>query len=447
MDEKDFIQDFPECATEPNSAFNSILSRINTDWLNILTHGDQSVKLDGIISTLKSRYKDPYNQIRPAVEDIFNAFRFTHLGKIKVVILGQDPYYSERHAHGLSFSSKQSNVPKSLQTIFNCLLKQGFIKTKPLPYSPQGVQGTGPADLTSWAAQGVLLLNTALTTEEGKANAHVDLWSSYMDNLITLISAAYEQAGLKIVWMLWGKVAQAKRPRIVGHHYILEFMHPAAYCDWSECPTFKQHADIVSQPGGERLKIDWDSINHPNDVMVEAFTDGSTNPNIAGPEAISGYAVMIVKCYSDIKARNCWGNPTSNAPYWTTNNRAEGQALLDLFTKVKEIPTKNRELLHIVMDSEFWINMIFEFMPKWKPEDFSAKKNPDLTIPIWNAYKELMGQGTMITITHVPSHGKKLWHKEPADSWRFYCSKYNGFVDNMAKEARTKLKPGTVIWQ
>jgi hypothetical protein len=99
------------------------------------------------------------------------------------------------------------------------------------------------------------------------------------------------------------------------------------------------------------------------------------------------------------------------------------------------------------MDSEFWINMVFDFMPRWKPEDFNQKKNPDLTVPIWNTYKELIAQGTMITITHVPSHGKKLWNKEPVDSWRFYCYKYNGFVDEMAKDARTKLKPGMVMWQ
>lgn len=441
MDEKDFDTDLPEeCLPASVNNFSKILVRINMDWKNILLFGNQSVRLDGIINNLRSKYKDPYNEIRPPVEDIFNAFRFTHVSQVKVVILGQDPYYAERHAHGLSFSSRQSNIPKSLNTIFNCMVKQGFLTSKPT--------GPNPADLTSWAAQGVLLLNTALTAEYGKAEAHVDLWASYTDQLISDISGAYHGAGMKIVWVLWGKVAQAKRSKIIGQHYILEFSHPASYCDWSECPTFKQHQQLTEQPGNERLKINWASILTPTNNIIEAFTDGSTNPNKACPEARSGYSIMIVKAHPDIKERNCWGNPESKAPYWTTNIRAEGQALLTLLERVHTYPKEQRQLLSVIMDCEFWIEMIYEYMPNWERTklDFNTKKNPDITVPLWKKYKELLAEGTMINISHVPSHGKQLWGKEPENSWRFYCYRYNSFVDQMAKEARTHLTPGQIRW-
>ncbi len=441
MDEKDFVvEGFEECLPVAVNNFNKILARINMDWKNILTFGNQSVRLDGIISHLRGRYKDPYNEIRPAVEDIFNAFRFTHVSQVKVVILGQDPYYAERHAHGLSFSSRQSNIPKSLSTIFNCMVKQGFLSAKP--------NTANPADLTSWAAQGVLLLNTALTAEFGKAEEHVDLWKGYTDQLISDISSAYAAANLKIVWVLWGKVAQSKRPNIKGEHYILEYSHPASYCDWSQCPTFKQHQEIADQPGNERLKINWNSILEPNNNVIEAFTDGSTNPNKACPEARSGYSIMITKCHPSIQPRNCWANPESKEPYWTTNIRAEGQALLTLLEKVHAVPREQRQLLSIVMDCEFWIDMIYDYMPNWDrlKLDFNTKKNPDITIPLWKKYSQILGEGTMINISHVPSHGKQLWGKEPSNSWRFYCYRYNSFVDQMAKDAREQLTPGQIRW-
>lgn len=414
--------------------FAGILERINPYWMRILTMGNQSITLDGIISQLRAKYKDPYNEIRPDVPDIFNAFRYTHISKIKVIILGQDPYYTERHAHGLAFSSKSQTIPKSLNTIFNCMLKQGFLKSKP-----------ANADLTAWAANGVLLLNTALTTEYGNASAHIDLWASYTDTLISDISRAYAERGCKIVWMLWGKIAQAKRSKIVGDHHIFEYCHPAAYCDWSECPTFRQAYDVMTTAG--QTPINWESINEQSNV-IEAFTDGSTNPNIAGPEAKSGFSVFITKCASDIKGRNCWGNPTSCAPFWTTNIRAEGQALLELFKKVEGLPKEQRELLHVIADCEFWIDMIYEYMPTWErtKTPFEERKNSDLTKPIWELYNRLYLSGTSIMISHVPSHGKKLWGREPITSWRFYCYKGNEIADQMAKTAREQLTPGTIIW-
>lgn len=152
-------------------------------------------------------------KILPVPENIYNAMHMTPLDDVKVVILGQDPYPSGGHAHGLAFSSLQEKLPASLKNIFQELEKD------------LGIKRTNGC-LYEWAAQGILLLNTVLTVEEGRPNSHRGLgWESLTDEIIKTVNG-YHKFG--IVFVLWGKQAQAKKSLMdTSKHNIIESSHPS----------------------------------------------------------------------------------------------------------------------------------------------------------------------------------------------------------------------------
>ena len=131
-----------------------LFSDIEKNWLKLLTGNNLKKPLINAINVLE---KGDIKQITPCPNDIFNFTRRTRLGSIKVIIIGQDPYPKQGDAHGYSFSSLSKKVPGSLRNIYKCLLKSGLINE--IPRS---------SDLTKWADQGVLLLNSSLTTLVGK---------------------------------------------------------------------------------------------------------------------------------------------------------------------------------------------------------------------------------------------------------------------------------------
>jgi uracil-DNA glycosylase len=150
----------------------------------------------------------------PSSGDIFAAFHLTPYEKVKVVILGQDPYHQPGQANGLCFSVPQDvlKLPPSLRNIHAAMARDGF--TPP----PHG-------DLTEWARQGILLLNTALTVRGGEANSHAKQWRQFTDAVITKLSDRQRPA----VFVLWGKAAQRKRDLInEKRHVVLTAPHPAA---------------------------------------------------------------------------------------------------------------------------------------------------------------------------------------------------------------------------
>lgn len=154
--------------------------------------------------------------VYPKKENIFNALQLTDYDKVKVVILGQDPYHGPNQAHGLSFSvEKGQKLPPSLKNMMK-ELQQDI-----------GCEIPEHGDLTPWAKQGVLLLNTVLTVQAGKANSHKGQgWEQFTDAIIEEL-ANREQP---IVFLLWGKPAQSKRTlieRISGNHIILQSPHPS----------------------------------------------------------------------------------------------------------------------------------------------------------------------------------------------------------------------------
>lgn len=150
--------------------------------------------------------------VLPAPDDIFNALTLTPLDRVKVVILGQDPYPTPGDANGLAFSYVgPRRLPASLKVILAELTEPG---AKP-----------AAGDLTPWARQGVLLLNAALTVEAGKAGAHLRLgWSALTDQAVAAVSARAEPA----VFLLWGAQARARAALVdTGRHGVIETGHPS----------------------------------------------------------------------------------------------------------------------------------------------------------------------------------------------------------------------------
>ncbi len=197
-------------------------------------------------SQLKSFLVDEKKQhsIYPPGQLIFNAFNQTPFDKVKVVILGQDPYHGRGQAHGLSFSVPDGvQPPPSLQNIF----KEINTDTgTPIPQS---------GNLTRWAEQGVLLLNAILTVRAGQASSHREHgWEQFTDSVIQKISE--HKSG--VVFLLWGKFARSKKVLInSSKHLILEAPHPSPYsADYGffGCKHFSKANEYLVKIGSDAIE-------------------------------------------------------------------------------------------------------------------------------------------------------------------------------------------------
>ena len=187
---------------------------IGNDWDKVL---EEEFKKDYFIK-IKEFVEEEYNTktIYPPKEEIFNAFKLCPIDNVKVVILGQDPYHEALQAHGLAFSTPEGRpIPRSLKNIFKEINAEYDF---PIPQS---------GCLEKWAKQGVFLLNTVLTVEEGNANSHSDCgWQTFTDNVIKLLNDQRQA----IVFMLWGKQAEKKKELITNpNHLVLITSHPSPF--------------------------------------------------------------------------------------------------------------------------------------------------------------------------------------------------------------------------
>lgn len=170
--------------------------------------------------------------IFPTQDQIFRALELTPFYRVKVVLLGQDPYHGAGQAHGLAFSVPDGiKTPPSLRNIFKEITTDIYA----------GLNSTMSTDLTRWAQQGVLLLNAALTVEAAKAGSHQDLgWHKITDQIVAELSAQRQQ----LVFLLWGKHAQKKGALIDGNkHLVLKTVHPSplsAYRGFFGCRHFSR---------------------------------------------------------------------------------------------------------------------------------------------------------------------------------------------------------------
>lgn len=220
------------------------MAMIQNDWLDSIQEEFHKPYYRELYQFIREEYTTKI--IYPPAEDIFNAFHFTPLSKVKVLILGQDPYHNDHQAHGLSFSvpPDQKDIPPSLQNIYKEL------------QDDLGCRIPNNGYLKKWADQGVLMLNTVLTVRAHQANSHQGKgWEQFTD---AVISAVNEQ-DRPIVFMLWGRPAQSKIPMLHNpKHLILKAPHPSplsAYRGFFGCRHFSQANQFLSEHGVE--PIDW----------------------------------------------------------------------------------------------------------------------------------------------------------------------------------------------
>ena len=223
--------------------------QLNSDWKTFLKEEIKSDDFKKIISELSAERK--HHTIFPENEMIFNAFNQTNIDELKVVILGQDPYHGKGQAHGLSFSVPEGvKTPPSLRNIFKELKSD-----LNLPISNNG-------NLSTWAEQGVLLLNSTLTVREKEAGSHQKIgWEIFTDSIIKKISDKKEG----IIFLLWGAFAQRKSALIDKEkHHILTAAHPSpfsAYRGFLGCKHFSKTNKILIN--NNKQPINWKLCSEP----------------------------------------------------------------------------------------------------------------------------------------------------------------------------------------
>ncbi len=223
--------------------YNRCMVNFDNDWDNILDGEFNKEYYVKLRKFLVEEYKSKV--IYPDMYDIFNALKYSSYADTKVVILGQDPYHEPGQAHGLCFSVKKG-VPKppSLVNIFKEL------------QSDLGIRPPDHGQLTSWAKQGVLLLNTCLTVRQGQANSHRNKgWEIFTDQVIKNLNEKEEP----VVFILWGNNARSKSQLITNpKHLIIESVHPSplsASRGFFGGKYFSRANDFLAQQG--RDIIDW----------------------------------------------------------------------------------------------------------------------------------------------------------------------------------------------
>ena len=217
------------------------MGMIQNDWLEPLKPEFSKPYYKELYQKVQEEYNT--RLIFPPAEDIFNAFDFTPLSEVKVVILGQDPYHGDGQAHGLCFSVKpEVDTPPSLVNIYKEL------------QSDVGCYVPNNGYLEKWAKQGVLLLNTVLTVRAHQANSHRGIgWEQFTDAAIR----ALNEQDRPIVFLLWGKPAQTKKSMLHNSkHLILTAPHPSplsAHRGFFGCKHFSQTNAFLKEHGLEPI--------------------------------------------------------------------------------------------------------------------------------------------------------------------------------------------------
>ncbi len=218
--------------------------KIEESWKEVLKEEFDKIYFQHIISFLKAE-KASGKIIFPPGTLIFNAFQQTPFPKVKVVILGQDPYHNKGQAHGLSFSVPDGIIPPpSLINIFKELKND------------LGIEIYGTGNLEKWAWQGVLLLNATLTVRQNEPGSHSRIgWLQFTDQVIQKISGGKKG----IIFLLWGKFAQEKQSLIdETRHFVLKAAHPSPFSaanGFFGCKHFSKTNDLLVKQ--QKSPIDW----------------------------------------------------------------------------------------------------------------------------------------------------------------------------------------------
>ena len=223
------------------------MSAISNDWLEPLSPEFKKPYYKNLYESVKKEYSS--HVVYPPADDIFNAFDFTPLSEVKVVIIGQDPYHEPGQAHGLCFSVKPGvKIPPSLVNIYKEL------------NDDLGCYIPNNGYLEKWARQGVLMLNNVLTVRAHEANSHKDLgWEQFTDAAIDVLN----KQDRPIVFLLWGSPAARKCAKLNNpNHLILKAPHPSplsAYRGFFGCKHFSKANEFLKSKG--LAPIDWQIEN------------------------------------------------------------------------------------------------------------------------------------------------------------------------------------------
>ena len=217
--------------------------KICKNWYKILKDEFEKPYFKNLLNFLTKEYSTC--TVYPSMENIFYALNLVKFEDIKVVIVGQDPYHEPNQAMGMSFSVPSSTkIPPSLANIFKEIERELNIKC------------LKNGDLTRWAKQGVLLLNSVLTVKKGIANSHKSIgWETFTSKIISLINEKKEP----VIFVLWGANAKALKPLIKSpQHFVLTSSHPSplsAYNGFFGCGHFSKINSILKQ--NNKMPIDW----------------------------------------------------------------------------------------------------------------------------------------------------------------------------------------------
>lgn len=217
--------------------------KICKNWYKILKDEFEKPYFKNLLNFLTKEYSTC--TVYPSMENIFYALNLVKFEDIKVVIVGQDPYHEPNQAMGMSFSVPSSTkIPPSLANIFKEIESELNIKC------------LKNGDLTRWAKQGVLLLNSVLTVKKGIANSHKNIgWETFTSKIISLINEKKEP----VIFVLWGANAKALKPLINSpQHFVLTSSHPSplsAYSGFFGCGHFSKINSILKQYN--KMPIDW----------------------------------------------------------------------------------------------------------------------------------------------------------------------------------------------
>jgi len=186
---------------------------IGNDWDIVLKDIFESEEFKNLIIKVNEEYNK--GTCFPIKQEVFNAIKLTQFKDVKVVIVGQDPYHGVGEAHGLSFSVLCKKLPPSLQNIYKEL------------YDDVGIEPSTSGNLSCWAKEGVLLLNSVLTVQMDKPASHKNLgWQYFTDEIIKRI----EKKDEVVVYILWGNFAKSKKELITNpKHYVIESSHPSPF--------------------------------------------------------------------------------------------------------------------------------------------------------------------------------------------------------------------------
>lgn len=230
-----------------NSGASALHENIGISWFKALQSEFDMPYFKKLSAFVKGQREQ--NTVFPPAHQVWTWTRFHDIKDTRVIILGQDPYHGPNQAHGLSFSVQPGvKIPPSLVNIF-----------KELENDITGFKAPKSGDLTGWSKQGVLMLNTCLTVNQGQANSHQNMgWENFTDAVITWLSKNVDQ---NLVFLLWGKPAQRKCGMIAQRHKTLISPHPSplsAHQGFFGCGHFSKTNDFLKSQG--LPEINWCSL-------------------------------------------------------------------------------------------------------------------------------------------------------------------------------------------